>query len=63
MRTVMSSMDPHMFSGNLGWAFVKSWVGLCRSGLLDGGLVMVRLHDAIEDVTFEEMSQLPYLPD
>jgi hypothetical protein len=31
--TVMSGMDPHMISGNLGWVMVKSWVGLCRSGL------------------------------
>jgi hypothetical protein len=30
---VMSGMDPHMISGNLGWVMVKSWVGLCRSGL------------------------------
>jgi hypothetical protein len=24
--TVMSGMDPHMISGNLGWVF-KSWLG------------------------------------
>jgi hypothetical protein len=30
--TIMSGMDPHMISGNLGWVLVKSWVGLCRSG-------------------------------
>jgi hypothetical protein len=24
--TVMSGMDPHMISGNLGWVFVKSWL-------------------------------------
>jgi hypothetical protein len=30
--TVMSGMDPHMISGNLGWVVVKSWVELCRSG-------------------------------
>jgi hypothetical protein len=30
---VMSGMDPHMISGNLGWVMVKSWVGLCHSGL------------------------------
>jgi hypothetical protein len=29
---VMSGMDSHMISGNLGWVMVKSWVGLCRSG-------------------------------
>jgi hypothetical protein len=31
--TIMSGMDPHMISENLGWVMVKSWVGLCRSGL------------------------------
>jgi hypothetical protein len=25
MLTVMSGMDPHMISGNLGWVFVMSW--------------------------------------
>jgi hypothetical protein len=25
--TVMSGMDPHMISGNLGWVFVKSGLG------------------------------------
>jgi hypothetical protein len=25
--TVMSSMDRHMISGNLGWVFVMSWLG------------------------------------
>jgi hypothetical protein len=24
---VMSDIDPHMISGNLGWVFVKSWLG------------------------------------
>jgi hypothetical protein len=33
MLTVLSGMDPHMISGNLGWVMVKSWVGLCKSGL------------------------------
>jgi hypothetical protein len=48
--TVMSGMDPHIISGNLGCVLVmvKSWVRLCRSGLLDGGSVVVRLYDAIE---------------
>jgi hypothetical protein len=32
-------------------------------GLLDCGSVMVRLHDAIEAVTLEEMSLLPCLLD
>jgi hypothetical protein len=31
--TVMSGMDTHMISGNLGWVMVKSWVGLYRRGL------------------------------
>jgi hypothetical protein len=30
--TVMSSMDPHMISGNYDGLLVKSYVGLCRSG-------------------------------
>jgi hypothetical protein len=25
--TIMSGMDPHMIIGNLGWLFVKSWLG------------------------------------
>ena len=29
--TVMSGMDPHMISENLGWILVKSLVGLCQS--------------------------------
>jgi hypothetical protein len=32
MLTVMSGMDRHMVSGNLGWVLVKSFVGLCQSG-------------------------------
>jgi hypothetical protein len=27
---VMSGMDPHMISGNLGWVFVKSWLGCVK---------------------------------
>jgi hypothetical protein len=48
--TVMSSIDPHMISGNLGWVFFYYvLVGLCRSRFVLGcGEVMVRLHDAIE---------------
>jgi hypothetical protein len=30
--TVMSGMDPHMISGNLGWVFVKSWLGCVEVG-------------------------------
>jgi hypothetical protein len=54
---VMSGMDPHMISWNLRcvwlvWLVLSKWVSLgCRS-------VMVRLHDAIEFVIFEEMCTL-----
>jgi hypothetical protein len=46
---VMSSMDPHMISGNLGWVFLLSlgWV-MSKWILLGCGSVMVRLRDAIE---------------
>jgi hypothetical protein len=30
--TVMSGMDPHMISGNMGWVFVKSWMGCVKVG-------------------------------
>jgi hypothetical protein len=49
--TVMSSMDPNMISETWDGFLVESWVRLCRSGLLDGGSVMVRLCDALEAVT------------
>jgi hypothetical protein len=52
--TVMSSMDPHMISGNLKWVLV----GLCRCGFLGYESVTVRLCDAIEVVIFEDMSSL-----
>jgi hypothetical protein len=32
--TIMSGMDPHMISGNLGWVMVKPWVGLYRRGFI-----------------------------
>jgi hypothetical protein len=32
--TVMSGMDPHMISGNLGWVFVKSWLGCVEVGFI-----------------------------
>jgi hypothetical protein len=38
--TVLNGMDPHMISENLGWVFVKSWLGC--------GSVTVKLRDAIE---------------
>jgi hypothetical protein len=28
--TVMSGMNPHMISGNLGWVLVKSWLGCVK---------------------------------
>jgi hypothetical protein len=34
MLTVMSDMDPHMISGNLGWVFVKSWLGCVEVGFI-----------------------------
>jgi hypothetical protein len=32
--TVMSGMDPHMISGNLGWVFVKSQMGCVEVGFI-----------------------------
>jgi hypothetical protein len=32
--TVMSDMDPHMISGNLGWIFVKSGLGSVEVGFI-----------------------------
>jgi hypothetical protein len=34
MLTVMSGMDSHMISGNLGWVFVKSWLGCVEVGFI-----------------------------
>jgi hypothetical protein len=34
MLMVMSGMDPHMISGNLGWVFVKSWLGCVEVGFI-----------------------------
>jgi hypothetical protein len=48
MLMIISDMDPHMISGNLGWILlsfgwvVSKWILLCC------GLVTVRLRDAIE---------------
>jgi hypothetical protein len=48
MLMVMSGMDPHMISGNLGWVLLNlSWV-VSKWVLLGCGSVTVRLHDAIE---------------
>jgi hypothetical protein len=30
----MSGMDPHMISGNLGWVFVKYWLGCVEVGFI-----------------------------
>jgi hypothetical protein len=32
--TVMSVIDPHMISGNLGYVFVKSWLGCVEVGFI-----------------------------
>jgi hypothetical protein len=43
--TVMSGMDPHTISGNLGWVMVKSWVGL---GCVEVGFIRLWVgHDEI----------------
>jgi hypothetical protein len=54
MLTVMSSMDPHMISGNPGFG----WVGLGWWILLGCGSVTVRLHDAIEGRTLRRYCDL-----
>jgi hypothetical protein len=47
--TVMSSMDPHMISGNPGFGLVRfGLVGLSKLIFLGCGSVTVRLRDAIE---------------
>jgi hypothetical protein len=48
MLTVMSGMDPHMISGNLGWVLLSlGWV-MSKWVLLGCGSVTVRLRDVIE---------------
>jgi hypothetical protein len=34
MLTVMSSIEHHMISGNLGWVFVESWLGCVEVGFI-----------------------------
>jgi hypothetical protein len=34
VRMVMSGMEPHMISGNLGLVFVKSWWGCVKVGFI-----------------------------
>jgi hypothetical protein len=57
----MSSMDPHMISGTWDGLWLSLWLGCGEVGLLDRGSVMVRVCDAIETVTSEEMSLLSCL--
>jgi hypothetical protein len=34
-KTVITAvLDPHMISGNLGWVFVKSWLGCVEVGFI-----------------------------
>jgi hypothetical protein len=54
--TVISGMDPHMISGNLGFGF--GLVGLSKWILLGCGSVMVRLRDAIEVRTLRRCCDL-----
>jgi hypothetical protein len=61
--TVMSGMDPHMIRETWDGFLVKSSMGGVKVGLLDCGSVMLRLHDVIEAVTFEEMTLIPCLLD
>jgi hypothetical protein len=57
---VMSGMDPHMISGNLGWVFWLSlgWV-VSKWILLGCGSVTVRFRDVIEASSLR--SQVRYL--
>jgi hypothetical protein len=34
MLTVISGMNPHMISGNVGWVFVNSWLGCVEVGFI-----------------------------
>jgi hypothetical protein len=60
MLTVLSGMDPQMFSETWVGFWLSFWLGQVEVGLLGCGSVMVRLHGMIEIVIFEEMSLLPY---
>jgi hypothetical protein len=55
--TVMSGMDPHMISGNLGFGWV-GLVGLSKWIILGCGSVTVRLRDAIEVRTLRRYCDL-----
>jgi hypothetical protein len=54
ITTVMSSMDPHMISGNPGFG----WVGFSKWIVLGCGSVKVRLRDAIEVRTLRRCCDL-----
>jgi hypothetical protein len=58
--TIMSGLDPHMISGNLGWDFcqVLGWV-VSKWDFLGCWSVTDRLRGMIGIVTFEEMSLIP----
>jgi hypothetical protein len=56
MLTVMSGMNPHMISGTWDGFWLSLWLRCVEVDLLGCWSVMVRLHDAIEVVIFEEMS-------
>jgi hypothetical protein len=34
MLTIMSGMDPHMISGNLGWVLLSFWLGYVKVGFV-----------------------------
>jgi hypothetical protein len=57
MLTIMSGMDPHMISGNLGFGWV-GLIGLSKWILLGCGSVTVRLRDAIEVRTLRRYCDL-----
>jgi hypothetical protein len=48
MLKVMSGMDPHMISGNLGWVLLCFGCVVSKWVLLGCGSVTVRVRDAIE---------------
>jgi hypothetical protein len=58
MLTVMRGMDPHMISGTWMGFLLSLWLGCVEVCLLGCWSVTVRLHNAIEVVTIEEMSSL-----
>jgi hypothetical protein len=59
MLTVMSGLDPHMISGNLGWVFVKSRLGCVKVGFIRLWVSHGEAPDAIEASSLR--SQVRYL--